>query len=905
MKLRMHVINAVFKRNFLSYFSGVIGYIFIVLFVGVESYFAFKPDFFADNLANLDHLNAMFPVLLLFFVPAITMNTWSEERKLGTDELLFTLPASDLEVLLGKYSAVVGVYLVALFFSLSHVVVLVWLGSPDKGLLFATYFGYAVAGSALLAAGMLASVLTSSAAVAYAVGALICAIPVFVDQLWPNSRFFQGLSIGEQLRDFTLGMIPIAGLFYFISLAVLFLYLNLVFISRRHWSGGPHQSPMWAHFAVRAVALAAILISANVVAAGASRRLDLTSEKLYSLSKTTKEVLNNLKPDRPVLIQAFISREVPHELVSARSTLIGLLRQFDQAGGNKLRVSIKNTEKFSDAAEEARRYGIESQDVPSERAGRTVRDDVFLGVVVTSVDEQVIIPFFDKGTPVEYELTRSIRTVSESKRKSVGILRTDAQVSGGFDMQSFRQNPEWRLAIELKKQYEVKAVGPDELVHSNVDVLLAVMPSSLTDPEMASLVDYIQRGRPTLVVDDPFPIFQPNLAPRQPKPRPGGQMGMMGMGGGPQQEKADRGNATKLTRALGIFWNSGQTVWDAYDPHPNIREQIGPLVDLVYIAKGNKALKPFDLASPITHDLQELLLFYPGSISPDNKEGFKFEPLLESGPDSVTYDWDDYISTSGFMGGMSLADPTEKGISRDQKSRVIAAHITGQADKGGDKAGEGAKKSKFPESKSPEINVVFVADMDMIANQFFAVRDKEILNLKVDNVTFILNAIDDLAGDESLIALRSRQGTHRTLTTIEASTKTLVAQKEDEAAKAGKDAKKAFEDASTKLQEEVDKISNDKTLDPRTKTVMMNTAAKNKQKELDAKKESIENTKKRTIKEAEVRAEREIRTIEGSARWLAIILPPIPALLLGIFVLAVRIKDERQGIIPDRLVSRK
>lgn len=900
MKLRMHVIDAVFKRNFLSYFSGVSGYLFIVAFLFVGTINAFSPQFFGNNVANLDQLNAVFPYLLLFFVPAITMPVWAEERKLGTDELLFTLPAADVEILLGKFAAVVGVYTVALIVSLSHVIVLMVLGSPDYGLMFATYFGYWLAGCALLSAGMLASVLTSSATVAYLLGIGICLVPVFIDRLAPMtysispalSRLLQGLSVNEQLRDFNLGMVPAVGLLYFVSLTVLMLYLNLVFISRRHWSGGPQQAPMWAHYLVRAAALSIFLISVNAIAVGGNRRLDLTHEHVYSLTATTRSAISALKTDRPVLIQAFISPEVPRDLVSIRTSLIGLLRQYAQFGGDKVRVRIVNTEKYTDQADEAKRYGIDSIEIQSEQNGRSARDDVFLGVVITSVDEQVVIPFFDKGTPVEYELTRSIRTVSGSNRKTVGILRTDAQVIGGFDMQSFRQLPEWRVAQELKKQYDVKAVGPEELATSNVDVLVAVMPSSLTDPEMQNLVDYINRGKPTLIVDDPFPVFSPPLAPRSPKPRPGGMMGMMG-GGQPPQQKADNGKATKLSNALGIAWDSGQTVWDQYDPHPEIREllEAWQLVDVVYVAASNKAKFAFNPDSKITHGLQEVMMFYPGTFKPKEGSKLKFDPLLRSSPNSLTYEWDEYVVSGGPFGGTQLIVPPAKDPAFDQTSPVIAARITGPATGGAE--------------KSASINVVFVADMDMISNPFFFIRDKEWQGLKLDNITFILNAVDELSGEEALLSLRGRQARHRTLTAVEASTDTFKESQRKESAKADEDAKKALDDVQKKLQDEVNKILSDGSLDDQTKRIKAEMARQNMQRELDVTKANIENNKKRTVKKIKDTTEREVRVIENRTRVTASFLPPILVFILGITIYSFRVQRERQGIVPDRLVHKK
>ncbi|RME26240.1 MAG: ABC transporter, partial [Candidatus Zixiibacteriota bacterium] len=387
------------------------------------------------------------PYILVFFIPALTMSIWSEERKQGTDELLFTLPATDLEIVLGKYLAVLATYSVALLLSLSYVIVLFWLGSPDLGLMFANYLGYWLAGAGLIAVGMLASMLTANATVAFILGALFCAFFVLVNSpQWTLSRTLADLlapiGLFAHFDDFTGGVITLSGLLYFISLAGLMLYINMLLVGRRHWpaQAGGHKYSL--HQLIRTVAVVAGVISINVIIARATVRVDATAERMHSLSAKTKELIGELSPDRPVFIQAYISPRVPREYVETRSNLLNMLEELDAVGGSRIQVYVHKTEPFTEEARQAREnFGINPREVLSTESARTTTEKIFLGLAFTCGPREEVIPFFDRGLPVEYELVRTIRVVSNAKRKRIGILQTEAKISGGFDFNAMTNTP--------------------------------------------------------------------------------------------------------------------------------------------------------------------------------------------------------------------------------------------------------------------------------------------------------------------------------------------------------------------------------------------------------------------------------------------------------------------------------
>jgi ABC-2 type transport system permease protein len=893
--LRLHVIKAIFERNFLAYYSSPLGYVFITLFILVSAAAAFwQPAFFSNNLAGLATLNSWMPYILLVFVPAITMNVWAEERRQGTDELLLTLPAGDLEIVLGKYLAALGIYTAALVFSTSLVGILSWLGRPDLGVVLATYLGYWLMGALMIAIGMVASILSSNVTIAFILGAAFSAIPVFFglfgSPFAPGTRrAIEDLSLPSQFADFGNGVVPLVGIFYFVTLAAAMLYLNVVLLGRRHWAGGERSRGLGLHAVVRAISLIAALVSVDVLLSRyVNARWDWSSEGLHRLAKESARLISEIPSDRPVFIQAYYSEEVPRDYVQTKIDLLNKLREFAALGGDRIRLNLVPTEIYSEAAREAEtRFGIQPRRVLGMESARQTASEIYLAVAFNSGLEEVVIPFFDRGLSVEYELTRAIRVVSRSARKKVGILNTDARLIGGLDFRSMNQDADWPIVTELRRQFEVSQVSPDSPIPSDIDVLLVAQPSSLTTPQIANLTEHVRAGKPTLIFVDPLPLVDPGISPELPKTPPGGMFG-----GGQQPEP--KGSLEPLTTLLGIDWPASQIVFNPYSPHPMLGD-LPP--EVVFISRGGAGEDAFNESQSATSGLQEIVMMFPGLLR--MRGGTEFIPLLRTGDQGGTVEWRDTVQQS-FM-GIGGMNPRRRHFATGLEY-TLAARIGGKAAAATTPPASSDPAAPKPAATAPgELNVIVVADLDVISEQFFQLRARKVEGLDFDNVTFVLNCVDVLSGDESYVDLRKRRLRHRTLERIEAESTRFVleGQKGEKLAESEADAQLAA--AQKRLDDKVDALRKRTDLDERTKESMLLNVQEVENRRLSVEKTNIEDQKQRRVLAAKGEREREIRKIENRVRIVAMLVPPLPALALALVVFLSRRGRENRGANPNRI----
>ncbi len=912
---------AVMKRNFTGYFSNPTGYVFLCIFVFLTSLAAFWPyEFFNQNLATLDQLNFWYPLIMLIFIPAITMSIWSEEKRQGTDELLLTLPADDFDIVIGKYMSAAAIFTASLLFSqLSTFGTLAILteGGLDIGLIFSSYIGYWFVGLSMLAIGMVASFLTGNLTVGFILGALFNAPLAFAslaESFSPNravASLISGAGIARPFDDFGRGVISSSSIVYFCFVAAIALYTCMVLIGRRHWTGGKDGNTMAWQYLVRIAALIAITTSCVILVRNWDFvRQDLTEGQVSSLAPATKQLIRELDGDRPVVIDAFISKDIPEVYARTRYELVNLLKEFRSEAAKRNRTIEVNLyddiELFSDdAALAAERFGIQPVSRMVREKGTAQQKQLIMGAAFKSGLEKVTVPIFEYGIPVEYELVRSINTVASGKRKRIGVVATDARLMGGTVMQgmSMQQVSRHLLIDELAKQYEVEEVDLNSPVTSGLyDAMLAVQPSSLAPAQLDRLVQAVEAGVPVAIFEDPAPVGTGYITPTSaPKQAPGG---MFGGGGGP----APKGDIRKLWDALEINvpgqanaqgMYTPDLVWQSHMPYEVLKDSANEL--WIFVDEANPSVtepgRSLSKDSIITAGMKEVLAIVPGAVEAKADSKLTHIPLLRTGTES------------GLINGSRMRDLMTGGVSfaevitGTRPELPIAMAIEGK------EAVEGKEKS---------IKAVYVSDADLMLPEFSMIRaDPDTLTearFQFQNVTFVLNCIDWLTDETDFIEVRKHEPIFASLRMIdarkdEARRKVMNESKayQTEYDTTMREAQESMDQQLQKLREEVEGLQK-QSVDGKVPRAELNaklqrfqTLQEREQRKLDVKRTKSELDREYKISEIERSAAEDVTKIQNQVKVWAVALPCIPPLCVGVIVFASRRLRERENISKSRL----
>ncbi len=919
---------AVMKRNFIGYFSNPTGYVFLCLFVSLTSFAAFWPhEFFTSNLANFDQLNRYLPYIMLIFIPAITMSIWAEEKRQGTDELLLTLPAKDFDIVIGKYFAAVLVFTVSLLFSqLSNFAVLLSMtgGQLDNLLLFSTYIGYWFVGIAMISLGTVASFLTSNLTVGFIFGAIFNAPlaffsnadVIFSDQKW-ISRLFEW-SILERFEPFGRGLITASSICYFVGIVVIGIYLSMILIGRRHWLGGRDGTSMLWHYLLRAAFLFITAVSAVLVVQYSvlnQARIDISDRKVSTLSPSTLKLLNDLsaqdESQPPIKITAYIGSDIPSEFVRTKYDLVNLLREFDALGGNRVKVDLyQGIEPFSaQAILASKRYGIRPQQFTTQSRGATRQAEVIMGMAVSSGVERVVVPFLPYGTPVEYELMRSINTVAQPKRKTIGVVITDALIQGAVvprgDGQAVRI-PTLGILGELSKQYELEVVGATSEIdlwlqddenkqpQRRFDMMLLAQPSKMSQQELDNVIVAIQSGQPMAIFEDPFPnsfSFKRHV--------PGTFFGRAINRGG---ETAD---IQKLWQALDIDTdrqNAGGNrflpwvVWQPISANPYPKDSRLNQQELVIVKEEGGTEPNFNPDHPASSGIDEVFFQYTGYVKPTETTELDFVPLVTTGnAGRIRGDW--------VMPQVPLSDRDQNRGSVGNRF-ITACHIRGKDFEVND-PNAAANKNRS--------NVIYVADLDILSDYFVQVRNQPIqagIEYQFQNMSFVLNIVDALAQETSFLGLRNRRLRHVTLGQIEAQKEVELQTVFEVNNQFEMDHKLALETATVEAKRKLRPLENEikdilalrdqkKSYDAAALTAkqgIMKQQQQEQQQKLAVKQQELQNELNENKRQAELNAQQKIQEIQRKYKLAAVIIPVIPPFLLGVFVYTRRRLREREGI---------
>lgn len=491
-----------------------------------------------------------------------------------------------------------------------------------------------------------------------------------------------------------------------------------------------------------------LLAGIYIISHFAAARIDLTEEKMFTLSAGTKAILKKL--DTPVQIRFYATqgKDMPVEFKTYAQRVEDILNEYRKYGGNKITVKKFDPQPDSDAQDSASLDGVEPQ-------GSPFGEQVYLGLAVSMLDSKVAIPFLTPGRErlLEYDITRAIANVMTTEKPVVGImsgLPVFGMPMNPMMMQMGQRGQEpWLFINELKRDFDVRELQPTlEEIDDDIKILMVVHPKNLSEKALYAIDQFVVRGGKLVAFVDPMSVVDSRNSP----------------GNNPLQGAMNAGSSLeKLTKAWGLEYDVSKVIADmVFSTKINRRQGAPPEDAPAVLSLTEAAVNTNDV---VTSQIDNILMPFAGAFTGTPAEGLKQTVLIHSSPQSQLVE-----KFMAEFGGESIA----KDFKPSGKEHALALRLTGKfksafpdgPPSGGD-TNAPVNTGGHSKAGEKETAVVLVADSDILYDQFVARMFGPGLAFPMNgNLAFMQSIVEQNAGDENLIAVRSRATMNRPFTRI-------------------------------------------------------------------------------------------------------------------------------------------
>ncbi|GAB4296797.1 MAG: GldG family protein [Methylophaga sp.] len=498
-----------------------------------------------------------------------------------------------------------------------------------------------------------------------------------------------------------------------------------------------------------------LFISFNIVVNGnlKSARVDLTEDSLYTLSKGSLNVLESM--NEPVTLRFYYTDKAAQALPSLKAyaqRVQELLQEYQRASNGMIRLFVMNPQPFSDDEQRAKQYGLQSVPIEGEA------DPLYFGLAGTNLLDGVeTISFFqpEKEDTLEYDLTKLIYKLSNQERKTIGVLSSLSVDGEQYDplkgeVASSDGAKPWAMMNELREMFDVTVLPNDiRRIPSSIDVLVVIHPKEIEERTLYAIDQYVLAGGKLVTYVDPYAeLDEPEKDPDNPMaamlaPRSSNMEALFkswGIERASSDVVADRKTATKVDfGAKTNYQPIDYVLWQALDENN------------------------FNADERITSALNRINVATPGYFKILDDKTTKVTPLLSSSDEAMLVDKRVVQFRNDPVALLTKYQPGT--LSYPYAVRVQGEVRTAFPDGAKDSSGEVKKMPGHLDAAKQPIDVVAIADVDMLDDRFWVQTQdfygEQLAFTTSNNIDFLINSIEDLTGSEGLISVRSRAGFSR------------------------------------------------------------------------------------------------------------------------------------------------